>query len=563
MNLAISARNYRGIEVADIQVSPIALLCGLNGAGKSSILEAAASALTHDPMVLGIPKKDAKRVLTAGSDEGRASIVRSDKATATVTWPGCDVHTDGPEIKCSVYAAGLESVADMKQKDRAAVLADYLKAAPTFAQFNSQMKDCGLSDERIKQLWTDIEMMGWDAVHKTEKEKGTKLSGAWEHITGERYGVKKAEGWSPEDYDPIIDNSSVEELETDLKNAETAFLEAEKSKALSEEQLRQLRAQSKGEDKIKQVLEDKEAKVREIEAALEDKIKEIQEIPVLENKLPECPHCKGALRILQSPGKTVIEKATQISDEQVAATKAKLEKLWEEKYTLDADLNDAKESLNKIKADLQTIKDAQETLENLDSDQTPEADKDGVADSLKSCETRLKMRLQKDQARAKHVEVVDQMKVVKVLEPQGLRKVVLGKAIEDFNRNTLDPICVKADFSVLALDADMNLFYGGRPYDLLSASEKFRCRVVLQIAMAHMDKSEIVLLDGIDVLDASARNGLVSLLSSLNVNVLCACTIPGVDMAPDLAAAELGQTYWIEDGRAHPLQEAKTAVQAA
>ena len=69
MNIEI--RNTLGVERADIVVSPIALLSGLNGAGKTSTLTAIGCALTGITMPASLPKKDAKVIVRDGADGSR------------------------------------------------------------------------------------------------------------------------------------------------------------------------------------------------------------------------------------------------------------------------------------------------------------------------------------------------------------------------------------------------------------------------------------------------------------------------------------------------------------
>lgn len=40
MNMEITVKNYRGCESAELSIAPLALVAGINGAGKSSIAQA-------------------------------------------------------------------------------------------------------------------------------------------------------------------------------------------------------------------------------------------------------------------------------------------------------------------------------------------------------------------------------------------------------------------------------------------------------------------------------------------------------------------------------------------
>ena len=100
----------------------------------------------------------------------------------------------------------------------------------------------------------------------------------------------------------------------------------------------------------------------------------------------------------------------------------------------------------------------------------------------------------------------------------------------------------------------------GRPYALLSSSEQFRSRAALQLAMARLDQSSMVVIDGADILDAPARSGLFALLDEAGLPALVCMTLNRREQVPDLEAAGLGQSYWISGGVAQPLHEPAEAA---
>jgi hypothetical protein len=95
---------------------------------------------------------------------------------------------------------------------------------------------------------------------------------------------------------------------------------------------------------------------------------------------------------------------------------------------------------------------------------------------------------------------------------------------------------------------------------LCSTSEQYRVRAVLQVAMADLDHSAMVVLDAADVLDGPTRSGLFALLVEASMPALVCMTLSRREQVPDLAAAELGASYWIEGGVAQPLHELAEAA---
>ena len=73
--------------------------------------------------------------------------------------------------------------------------------------------------------------------------------------------------------------------------------------------------------------------------------------------------------------------------------------------------------------------------------------------------------------------------------------------------------------------------------------------------MAQLDGSAMVVLDAADVLDGPTRSGLFALLEEAGLPALVCMTLSRREQLPDLAAAGLGASWWIEDGVAQPLRQ--------
>ena len=73
-------------------------------------------------------------------------------------------------------------------------------------------------------------------------------------------------------------------------------------------------------------------------------------------------------------------------------------------------------------------------------------------------------------------------------------------------------------------------------------------RAALQIAIAQLEKAGLVIIDGADILDKDGRARLMNLVVGLGIPAVVCMTLNRPDMAPDLAAAGVGATYWVEKG---------------
>ena len=102
MNIQIT--NYRGIATADLDLTKICLVAGPNEAGKTSISQATAAALTGDPVpITGIKKTQAGMLVRSGTASGSATLT-TDKGNTAVTWPNAKVKTEGAPPFASHYA---------------------------------------------------------------------------------------------------------------------------------------------------------------------------------------------------------------------------------------------------------------------------------------------------------------------------------------------------------------------------------------------------------------------------------------------------------------------------
>ena len=74
--------------------------------------------------------------------------------------------------------------------------------------------------------------------------------------------------------------------------------------------------------------------------------------------------------------------------------------------------------------------------------------------------------------------------------------------------------------------------------------------------MARLDNSAMVVIDAADVLDGTTRSGLFALLEDSGLPALVCMTLTRREQVPDLAAAGLGQSYWLEGGNCTALSRA-------
>jgi hypothetical protein len=106
-------------------------------------------------------------------------------------------------------------------------------------------------------------------------------------------------------------------------------------------------------------------------------------------------------------------------------------------------------------------------------------------------------------------------------------------------------------------------YMGGTPYEGLSSSEQCPDRTNVQVAIASHDGSSLILLDDADILHMKNREALVALLDREKIKAVVAMTLNSPDKTPDLQAAGLGRSYWVEGGQVIELADSRQAAMAS
>ena len=563
--MEIKIRQFRGVERADLNVSGITLLAGRNWAGKSSVCIGVGAALSGEVIpVAGLLKREAGALVRLGSDGGAIEI-SNENATVTLQYPNAERETKGSGgLEASEFATGMRSVAAMDHKERAKSLAVYLKAEPSTADLAAALEDAGISPAVIEKVSAVVHEQGWDDAHSTAKVTGAKLKGAWEEVTGgERYGSTKAETWFPQDWSEDIAGASEQSLEEAKTRAQTLLEKAIAETAVSESEVERLRSHA-GE------LEPAKAEIVGLEQAVKDLEEQLNEAEGERAALPsdyrdteillDCPEgdSKHELVITRKGATTTYELIKPRKKPSEAALKKQRTAIIQadgKVSKLRTELSDARFALSEGR---DVIVRAERAAEQLSTAEGKTGDQDAVEqarNAVAEAERCLHAWTAKNAADRHHRSILGNQAIVAVLAPDGLRKSVLARGVDTFNQDHLAPLCKAAGWKVVTLEADLLFRYGGRPYMLLSNSEQYRLRIVLQIAMAKLDKSALVVIDGADILDQTGRNGLIKVLCMADVPALVAMTLSKPETAPDLEAKNVGASYWISNGITFPLAE--------
>lgn len=545
--MKITVSNFRGLSDLRATSNPLLLLAGSNGAGKSSACMAIAAAASGALLPEGLTKKAAGLLVCDGADLAAVEL-ETGVGTASVTWPAVERSTTGIWKDISEVAAGLTDLAAIKPAERAEVLIRLIGATPTPDDLRAALAEQAVPADAIDEVAKQIPK-GWDAAHAYFKEGGAKIKGKWEQVSGTRYGKAKADGWRPEGWKPSMEALTPEDCVDAIARAESALQEAQRDQGATQTQIDTWRAEAdelgKRRTAYGEAVTERDRQLdRELEAAKALEALGARPQPGAEPLV--CPCCAAPVRLkdgsLVAAGEDdhndLLEAARHWDRAADVARKAKDAASLAQRYldAAEAKLSAAQYAKARLEAAGGEVSDNTAAIESARAEL---AKAQAIAD----------MRRRVTDATALAVKIGHAAVIMDLLDKTGLRQAKLAEALGAFNSDLVQ-VCRSAGWAPVHVDADMAVSYGGRPVSLCSAGEQYRARITLQLAVAARDGADLVVIDGADILDKAGRNGLFRVLDDLGFRAVIGMTLLKREDMPDLGRTKIGESVWIEDGRA-------------
>lgn len=595
----LNIRNFLGARHIDVALArPVTIFAGRNGAGKSSIRDAIALALTGDLGRVSLKKAAGQLVsdgATAAVIEINHDAMADTPAFVNITASGKMVHK-APELSPLLpYVLDAQRFAKLTADERRAFLfglmglsADGPAVVKRLAAKGCDMKKA----ERIQSLLR----AGFGPAANEAKAQATQSKGSWRAITGETYGSEKAKTWAAP-----IPGAGAEGEPTDaaaLKHCEAAMgsWQQEVGKLNAEYQRRHdLAGKLPGLQEAAGKLARAQTKLQTDEAELSALAGQIETTRAAAGAGPRVglvhdlarglndaltsPHCAGYMEDATSARDAMAQyeaehgKLGTTTGDPVAA--ARLPALTNAHALLvRAVANDRR--------DIDAAKVAQATHDELAKELAQPFDGDAIAkaqaevNKLKAERDAIRARLdaaasakkaaeaarQRTQDAAQHHADVQAWDAIgDALSPAGIPAEMLGEAISPLN-NTLGEHADLAQWPVVAIDADMAITAAGRPYALLSESERWRCDAMLAAAVAELSGVRLLVLDRFDVLDLPGRGDMVAWLDGLaSDGLIDTALVFGTLKALPRQMPSTIAVLWIEDGECEVVE--RVAEEAA
>lgn len=572
----IEIEDVTGIHKANFNVSKTTWIYGPNGAGKSTIARAIGFVAARQTP----GQKDAHKFVRTGAGKGVVTLT-TDEGSYSLTLPSRKNNEKGNPLTISKYAAGLVYLPELKPADLSTELQRCIKAEPTKEDLQAWLTRREVPAENTDRAWERIQKYGWDKSLEQYTERGAGLKGQWHQLTGLNFGSDQS---SPEKYIPAgwessFENSSREELEKICAGERSVLENLIRCSAAKEQEFTDLTEVVANKSALEMELGEASDKVKEAETTyrgLMDAVKKVarpdrpqlEEIKV-EGNLVECSGCGLHGRVFS--GK--LQKVDQLPPEEIEAIKSRnAEKIaeFEQKKKISdqeikdkekiadeaaAELKKAHTYVAKIEQELKRCRDAQKKLDNLASegfDADNLASDEDIEKQRKVVERHdagLKAYVQKTEADQLYRSVMNNQEIIDALKPLGVRGKKLGEALADFN-DKLEQLGSIAEWERVCIDENMEIYFGQYPYELLSDGEKMRVKILFQLVLALYEGAPLVVIDKVgeylDDGDYDGASGLMNILQAVPLKSVVCVKSGSQKKVPNLAAARMGDAFWLD-----------------
>jgi hypothetical protein len=599
----LSIENFLGARSVNVDLrTPVALFAGPNAAGKSSIRDAVALALTGDLGRITL-KKDAAQLVTDGQAGGFAELTDADGDVHCVTITSAGKMTGGPKEPdpTLAYVLDAQRFAHLELKERRAFLFDLMGVKLAPAEIRTRLlnrlfpKGCTGEDSLRIDRVAPLLRAGFDAASKEAKDKATAAKGAWRALTGETYGAVKAATWAA-----VVPPFKA----ADLAAAQKQLATVDADLGAVQQQIGELQAAKKQHDEQLLKKSGLEATAERLTAIRDKLLRDEAELATwtktlaqLQQRAGKGPRVGLVHDIANALNRVVyLLRGAQASDEELAEVEAALDAYEREHGKFGAagdaeaaaklpeaskscalyatavandkrDLAAAERAVEDLKAitaatwTAAPLTAAQEHLAKLQADRKTQA---AAVDALHAAKTAADGAATKTKDAAKHhADVAAWDAIGEALGPDGIPADLLREALGPINTR-LEQSAVDSEWLRVAIDADMHITGGGRAYRLLSESERWRVDAMLAEAVASISGARLLVLDRMDVLEpGKAREDLFAWLDILaeNGEIDTALVFGTLKSAPPAGSLPATVTaHWISAGVVAQLEALKEAA---
>ena len=520
-------------------------------------------------------KKDYGRLVREGESSGLVEVGIDGAATAWFSLPDGKSAplTDYVPPQAMPYLLDAQRFARMPENDRRAFLFGLMGLSADGPAVRQRLEAKGCDAKKIEAIMP-ILRAGFAAACEDAKGKATAAKGAWRAVTGETYGAKKAIAWKA--VKPAHDaallaetRSALTRVETEIEAATTHLGDLQgqaRSSADQKVRLAELREKAGQFARIQDKLNRDEAELKQWQEKVEETRSKASGAASKPQTWP-CPCCGVVLEHRLADGALIEYKEPEHKADPDA-----IEKLPEYERALAL----MQSAVANGKRDLAVADGAVKALRELEDAGLIAPPADDELTAAIELLAKLKhersnhqagIRLAEEAERAAavadkktadagqhHADVEAWALIGDALAPDGIPGDMLSEALRPINAR-LAQSAADSGWLTAEIDADMGITTAdssgsvGRPYALLSESEKWRVDAMLAEAIANLSGLKLLVLDRFDVLDLQGRGDLLVWLEILasNGEIDTALIFGTLKALPAELPASIA-AHWIENG---------------
>jgi len=584
----ISIQSVAGVSSAQVATrSPITIVAGRNGHGKSSLAQAVRMALTSDTSARGIAlKKELGGLVHDGAKSGAVELTCAGLPELFALVPSGKTTPPAEYLPhpAMPFVTSPELFAQLAPNERRAFLFSLIGLSAGGPAVVERLLAKGCDRAKIDRIMPLLRS-GFEAASKEAKNLATQAKGAWRAVTGETYGTVKAGEWKA----AMPSAAAAEGEPTDaakLKACDAALeswqqqvgkLQAEQQRrgelssrlASLDEQAGRIARIERKLATDKQELTAQTARLDTLAASATGvRVGLVHElgwalnhmIIVADGMVADDPSDARALAAMaayeREHGRPI---GTGTGNPAAAAALPALRQSVEMLARAIGNDNRDLTTAERAKLEAEEIRvvlaqpagtglaDARQQVERLKAERTTITKAIDAAAAVKRAAAEAKEKTAK--ASQHHADVIAWDAIGDALAPDGIPGELLGEALDPIN----DRLATSREISewrLVSVKPDMSITYDNRPYALCSESEKWRADAMLAEAISHLSGLKLLVLDRFDVLDLPGRGDLIAWLDILaqdgeiDTALLCGTLKALPTGLPDTVAA-----HWIENGR--------------
>lgn len=529
----IFSKNFMGIKNVDISINdPVVLFYGRNAQGKSCILQSIRAALNGN--IEGILKKNINMLVNENESKGAVGIETDynydgHDGKFSFKIPSCNgINIDKQSFPYLKYCLDSELIIKEKNEEIKKIFFNLLSSVDS-SNVAKKINEAGIPIEFIAKL----DLTSFESTIDQCNNELISGRAAWKTITGHNYGSEKAENFEIEEIsfnkNDIINCKN--ELQKMRDNFESLLKKSSKNSLPSN--IIELRTKSGNLETAKKVYLNNIKKFESAEITKEQ-AQQTYNRAMGNVKTLDCVKC-GQSHILKD--EVLIASVKHNSSIDLSKIKESIDLANKVYNLIKKELDESKDYLLKCEAAKLAIQPFENMTSNTDDTEIILSEINLKREQIKEFEEKIreieslerKNELNKNikiKADSYNNDIKNLIKYIEIIKQQ--KDLQLSEFIKPVNErlqkhsllfNTgLNPN-IEDDFSLTA--------YNGRPFILLSESDKWKISIMLSECISFFSETKLLLIDRVDILAPQDRGlffkWLISLTEKDEIDTVICC----------------------------------------